>query len=1003
MPMPIPVPAPRPVPALPNIHRPVCLPPRFAFLAEPLFQSAQLTTGDFLVELLHLFRSQLLTREAQEVLLGLMRRAFEPAPRPHDSVRIPMQLAFPSTLHRAKTLVNQVNRHLYQLDKDKIQRFAVCPGLCRPDALVRILSKSELQELNRERARVAKARAISNSASAEAEAEAEPEAEADAEAEAEEQKPLQTLECTFCGKSLFKLKRRRLTMAAAAAAESTSMNGNSNRNPKTNINPDILLPHQQLLLVPILELLRPLFASPALARVLHQSYEDRCDPLYCDASPGNWHKYGGLFESEAWRRFVLNPLALGERDAHTIVLACVIDSFEGFKRGKKASFTPVLLSVLNFPTYLRYHAPFMLYWGLIVGFSATQQLLRKLREELQQGGTGAGTGHDHDQDSNVVYCAHCQREVVCRWRLLFVTADYKGLGELTLLHGQSGAYGCMKCEIKGERPKGWKAMKFTHRLARLRTQENILERLEHQQQLRPSDNSKPVPVRGVKGRSELFDFPAFDVVLQTPADLMHVLGHVVKGIIEPLALRHRGEAEQYNIDSDQEPEAKQQVESNEETRRKWTHRFARSDWKVAEEAFQQLRTAAPDPKLLPNVPSFLDQLGKLTTHDWLVFAQVYGKYLLRLLFHGQNGAELARDAFGRMQLRMACLALDIIALCSASAVTEELIARLEGKLEEFYPLFNEHFPEKERSVMFHLLSHFPAQLRLWGSQRNLWLFPWERHNAYDSRAIRSARHPDVNLFQTNLDRMLDACRASEAIVAKLRSRFEQRRGTSNWNQLGIETLPAKCRVAVSPSELEQELRSFRRQASWQRSVASLSNLDLDRDCKLWRLHLPRTTKHFVRGFQYSCSSRPVDNDRDRDCSLFRTTIRAVGGLARFHIASDEAMLRMNASERTGGLLVGRLLGWYAFKNELELEEHDPEVLAMAELFGPPLPLCPISGLQTISVAADNKLRDAEAPEAASPRHLIPAHSLLAPVMLARHWDKEHPDWRCVLMINEIKE
>jgi hypothetical protein len=819
----------------------------------PLFPSSSTGISDFLVDLLHKFRLHLVSRECQTAIFSVIQKAFSDNPQ------------FPSSLHRAKTLVESLHRRKYSLNEQSIQRFAVCRRFC---CMVRVTDS-------------------------------------------------ETSNCAICHEPLF---------------DSEWPGGELQVKQR---------PKHEFLQVNLVDLLRPLFATSCIARIFHQSFEDR---IHHSNSNHAYDQYGGLYHTTAWKRFT-DPLT--SSDPHFVVLSCVIDSFQAFKRGASSSITPILLNILNFPTYLRNHAPLMLTWGLLVGFSATQLVLTKLVEDL-------------NSRSATLFCAHCNKQVLCQWQLMFITGDYKGLVDMCMMHGQNASYGCMKCELKGARPLGWKAIKYDHRSAPLRTSDSVALQAEEAK-------AQQEALCGVKGRSELYGIvPAIDLVGQTPLDLMHVLGHVVEKVVDLFAMRRRNKAYQAEEET---PE----IKKLEKQRRQWSHLFNNTHWAVVDKIFLRLRKSYPS--LIPNHPSFQGHVGNFKTYDWLVFSQVYGKYLLKQLFNQLDDAH--RSEISDIQLKMTCELLDIVNLCSSSFVTPALIQELKEKLEVFFPLFNENFPQAEKSIMYHLLSHFPAQMELWGSQRNLWLFPWERHNSFDSRAIKSSRYPGMNLYRTGLSRLVDVCLWSAQLFPQLKEAFLQRNSTIDQSEFLASLADSRLK--------DKHLGSIL--TAWQTYHSNPTSI-----CTVFEINLTRSDKLFINGYQFSSISR--DDDQNKKKSLFRTNVKEMGGALRF-----EPDLRLQLQHQHD--LYGRVRGWYRVDVQLQQEsDRTSFVCALVQLFSPYTTRCEVTNIQTICISSSQLMKDSYGNDA----HLIPISCILSPIILAECWKQKsttltnESELRCVINV-----
>lgn len=139
--------------------------------------------------------------------------------------------------------------------------------------------------------------------------------------------------------------------------------------------------------------------------------------------------------------------------------------------------------------------------------------------------------------------------------------------------------------------------------------------------------------------------------------------------------------------------------------------------KLDEQAFQRIMApvgVAPRTKRPFTVPS------QMTTHHWLNFTKVYGKYLLQQVYEGEP-------------LRVLCELLDFVKGCILSELSETAVNALEMRAKRFAKDFDRYFPPCEQSVVLHsLVFHMPATLKYWGPARGYWCFPYERSALMDT-------------------------------------------------------------------------------------------------------------------------------------------------------------------------------------------------------------------------------------------------------------------------------
>lgn len=127
-----------------------------------------------------------------------------------------------------------------------------------------------------------------------------------------------------------------------------------------------------------------------------------------------------------------------------------------------------------------------------------------------------------------------------------------------------------------------------------------------------------------------------------------------------------------------------------------------------------LKLIAP-PGIAPQTKRPLTVPSHLSSHHWLSFTKVYGKYLLTHAY--EEGPSL----------QILCNIIDLVQQCVASTVTPESLARLNQRIQDVAKSFEKSFPASEWSIVMHLLVfHIPDTIKFWGPARSYWCFPFER-------------------------------------------------------------------------------------------------------------------------------------------------------------------------------------------------------------------------------------------------------------------------------------
>jgi hypothetical protein len=148
---------------------------------------------------------------------------------------------------------------------------------------------------------------------------------------------------------------------------------------------------------------------------------------------------------------------------------------------------------------------------------------------------------------------------------------------------------------------------------------------------------------------------------------------------------------------------------------------ARARWKRSEKQVAAMEAACAELLQARDGTFHKDALSRpwsLNAYDWVAFVKSYGKYML-------GGA----DGFGNTgaQYIFLCALLDFVRLCLSATLTPEVHDRITERRQTVAQWFSTFMPATEHAIVFHLLIfHMPAQLKLWGSARHHWCFPFER-------------------------------------------------------------------------------------------------------------------------------------------------------------------------------------------------------------------------------------------------------------------------------------
>jgi hypothetical protein len=114
------------------------------------------------------------------------------------------------------------------------------------------------------------------------------------------------------------------------------------------------------------------------------------------------------------------------------------------------SFFFIVLVVVNLPPRLRYKRENLILWGIVDHKPKdSQQIYRLVVQDFKDGWKGFP-----------VWDSLRDVKFRCRVMLLFCVFDYPGLVDALNHCGHMASKGCVKCTIRGVRPKSLKGMKF---------------------------------------------------------------------------------------------------------------------------------------------------------------------------------------------------------------------------------------------------------------------------------------------------------------------------------------------------------------------------------------------------------------------------------------------------------------------------------------------------------------------------------------------------------------
>lgn len=120
------------------------------------------------------------------------------------------------------------------------------------------------------------------------------------------------------------------------------------------------------------------------------------------------------------------------------------------------------------------------------------------------------------------------------------------------------------------------------------------------------------------------------------------------------------------------------------------------------------------PGIAPRYKQPLSMPSQMTSHQWLGFIRVYGKYVFAQAFKDDNLAVL-------------CDIIDLVKGCLLSQITPTVIDTLRALVKKVASHMHSCFPASEWSIVSHLLTfHMVDTIDFWGPARSYWCFPFER-------------------------------------------------------------------------------------------------------------------------------------------------------------------------------------------------------------------------------------------------------------------------------------
>jgi hypothetical protein len=414
-----------------------------------------------------------------------------------------------------------------------------------------------------------------------------------------------------------------------------------------------------------------------------------------------------IYQSRMWQKSIVEDTEFSKERRNMALVLCS-DGANPFKTA--ASYTPIMIEILNAPEHVRKKKDSIILVGLCGPSTNMIVVLDIVVDEL-----------------HLLYYQGCVMEYhdgakfVFRTKLVFTVGDYPGQCKMGGFSGHMHGSGCNKCLARGVTIGRTKLV--------VRTAKRFLP---HDHPKRLADPSIGFPPRrrsssvvafegklvrkkqptpsGVVAFSPLARLGYFDLVRDMPIDIMHLVQGVFKNHLIPV---FKGDKDCGELLRSSLP-------------------LQQSAQNVIDARFSELKLPSNVCRL-SNKP-FL-HTGQMTAYDFQVVFTMLGK----TLFHDIFTDKRIYDLLCRLQEVFRCIL--------NHTVTLSLLPALRQRIVEALVLWEDILPDSQQNTVPHILLHVCDDMQYFGPVRNYWMYCFERYISMLSRWAKSKRFVGASILQ----------------------------------------------------------------------------------------------------------------------------------------------------------------------------------------------------------------------------------------------------------------
>jgi hypothetical protein len=414
-----------------------------------------------------------------------------------------------------------------------------------------------------------------------------------------------------------------------------------------------------------------------------------------------------IYQSRMWQKSIVEDTEFSKERRNMALVLCS-DGANPFKTA--ASYTPIMIEILNAPEHVRKKKDSIILVGLCGPSTNMIVVLDIVVDEL-----------------HLLYYQGCVMEYhdgakfVFRTKLVFTVGDYPGQCKMGGFSGHMHGSGCNKCLARGVTIGRTKLV--------VRTAKRFLP---HDHPKRLADPSIGFPPRrrsssvvafegklvrkkqptpsGVVAFSPLARLGYFDLVRDMPIDIMHLVQGVFKNHLIPV---FKGDKDCGELLRSSLP-------------------LQQSAQNVIDARFSELKLPSNVCRL-SNKP-FL-HTGQMTAYDFQVVFTMLGK----TLFHDIFTDKRIYDLLCRLQEVFRCIL--------NHTVTLSLLPALRQRIVEALVLWEDILPDSQQNTVPHILLHVCDDMQYFGPVRNYWMYCFERYISLLSRWAKSKRFVGASILQ----------------------------------------------------------------------------------------------------------------------------------------------------------------------------------------------------------------------------------------------------------------